>query len=106
MTLRASPAPVNVQSTKLTETQAELFGVLANSTRIRILQTIAKGELSVGEIAQEVQVSIQNTSHHLRYMRDKGLLRSRRVGQSIRYRIANPGFVQSLLSRASKRPMA
>jgi DNA-binding transcriptional ArsR family regulator len=95
---------MNVQMINLAETQAELFGVLANATRIRILRTIAQGELSVGEIAEEVDVSVQNTSHHLRYMKDKGILRSRRVGQCIRYRIASPDFVNSLLSRAAKGP--
>ncbi len=89
---------------ELAETQAELFGVFANATRIRILRAMAKGELSVGRIAEEVDISVQNTSHHLRYMKDKGILKSRRVGQSIRYRIVCPDLVNSLLSEASIEP--
>ena len=81
---------MKMKGIELAETQAELFGVFANATRIRILQAMIKGELSVGQIAEEVDISIQNTSHHLRFMKDKGILRSRRVGQSIRYRIVRP----------------
>jgi DNA-binding transcriptional ArsR family regulator len=93
---------MNVEMGNLVETQAELFGVLANATRIRILQTICKGELSVGKIAKKVDISVQNTSHHLRYMKDKGILKSRRVGQCMRYKIVCPDLVNSLLSRTSK----
>lgn len=93
---------MNAEMIDLAETQAELFGVFANATRIRILRTMAKGELSVGKIAEEVDVSIQNTSHHLRYMKDKGILKSRRVGQHIRYSIACPNLVNNLLSGVSK----
>lgn len=84
------------------ESQAELFGVFANPTRIRILQTMVQGELSVGRIAEAVDISVQNTSHHLRYMKDKGILRSRREGQRIRYRIACPDLVNELLSATSE----
>jgi DNA-binding transcriptional ArsR family regulator len=92
---------MNMEMIDLAETQAELFGVFANATRIRILRTMAQGELSVGKIAEEIDLSLQNTSHHLRFMKDKGILKSRRVGQRIRYWIACPDLVNGLLSRAS-----
>lgn len=84
------------------ENQAELFRVFANATRLRILQTMVHGELSVSRIAEQIGISVQNTSHHLRFMKDKGLLKSRRVGQKIRYRIANLDLVSDLLSTASR----
>jgi len=84
------------------ESQAELFGVFANATRIRILQAMTQSELSVGGIAKRVGVSLQTTSHHLRYMKDKGILKSRREGQHIRYSIACPDLVSMLLSAASQ----
>jgi DNA-binding transcriptional ArsR family regulator len=84
------------------EDQAELFGVFANATRIRILLAMAEGERSVGWIARKVDISVQNTSHHLRYMKDKGILKARRVGQCIHYRIASPNLVRELLTIANK----
>lgn len=85
----------------LTEAQAELFGVFANATRIKILYVMAEGALSVGRIAEQAGISMQTASHHLRYMRGKGILKSRRVGQSIRYRIAYPDLVFRILSMVS-----
>lgn len=84
------------------ESQAELFEVFANPTRIRILRAMIPGERSVGGIAKEVDISVQNTSHHLRYMKNRGILKSRRVGQRIRYRIACPDLVHQLLFTTAK----
>jgi DNA-binding transcriptional ArsR family regulator len=45
--------------------------------------------MSVGEIAEAIDSSIQNTSQHLSVMRRKNLLRNRRDGQTIYYSIAD-----------------
>jgi len=45
-------------------------------------------ELSVGEIAEEIGTSLQNASQHLRLMKDRDIVKSRRVGQIVYYRIA------------------
>jgi DNA-binding transcriptional ArsR family regulator len=41
----------------------------------------------VSEIASAIDCSLQNTSQHLRLMKDKNILASRRAGQTIYYRI-------------------
>jgi ArsR family transcriptional regulator len=46
-------------------------------------------EKSVGEIADTIGATLQNTSQHLRLMKDKGMLESRREGQTIYYRITD-----------------
>jgi DNA-binding transcriptional ArsR family regulator len=73
--------------------QADLYRVLSNATRLRILWTLADQELSVGEIAAAAETSLQNTSQHLHLMQDKGILNSRREAQTIYYRITtvSPG---------------
>jgi DNA-binding transcriptional ArsR family regulator len=97
---------MNLATVNHAENQAELFAVFANATRIRILLAMAQGERSVGWIARKVDISIQNSSHHLRYMKDKGILKSRRVGQRIRYRIARPDLVNELLATAAKESLS
>ncbi|MGD8813504.1 MAG: metalloregulator ArsR/SmtB family transcription factor [Anaerolineales bacterium] len=79
------------------ERQADVFSVLSNPKRILILRALAEGELSVGDIAQVVETSMQNASHHLRLMKDKGILTRHRKGQSIFYQIAEPEIVASIL---------
>lgn len=87
-------------SVTLAEKQAEICGVFSNPRRILILWTLLDQEITVGEIATAVSASLQNTSHHLRLMKDKGILNSRRDGQSIYYRIERPELVKELLLKA------
>jgi DNA-binding transcriptional ArsR family regulator len=88
------------QKFETADTQAELFAVLSSATRIRILRVIAEDSMTVGKIAESIGMSLQNTSHHLRFMRDKGVLTSRRKGQNIEYSIAHPRFIGELLGMA------
>ncbi len=85
------------QSHSDAEKQADIFSVLSNPKRILILRALAEGEMSVGDVAQMVDISMQNASHHLRLMKDKGILIRHRVGQSIFYQIAAPEIVAGIL---------
>jgi DNA-binding transcriptional ArsR family regulator len=72
----------------LAEEQAELHQILSNPTRLLILRSLAQSERSVGEIAETIGATLQNTSQHLRLMKDKSVLEARRDGQTIFYQIA------------------
>ena len=72
----------------LAEEQAELHQILSNPTRLLILRSLEQQERSVGEIAEQIGATLQNTSQHLRLMRDKDVLEARRDGQTIFYQIA------------------
>ena len=72
----------------LAEEQAELHQILSNPTRLLILRSLEQQERSVGEIAEQIGATLQNTSQHLRLMKDKGVLEARRDGQTIFYQIA------------------
>jgi DNA-binding transcriptional ArsR family regulator len=85
------------------ERQAEICKTFSNPTRILIIWTLSEDELSVGDIAQAVDASIQNTSHHLRIMKDKGILNARRQGQTIFYGIHDREIVQSLLNKCPEK---
>lgn len=70
------------------EEQAEIHQVFSNPRRLLILRMLDAQEMSVGEIAEEIGASLQNTSQHLRLMKDKGMLEARREGQTVFYQIA------------------
>ncbi len=72
---------------ELARKQSELCRVFGNARRILIIWTLKDREMSVSEIASVVDSSLQNTSQHLRLMRDKGILTSRRDGNNVYYRI-------------------
>jgi len=75
--------------------QAEFCGILGNTHRIQIVWALGKQELTVSEIAEEIDASMQNTSQHLRLMKNKGVLESRRDGREIYYRIADTRFTRN-----------
>lgn len=77
------------------ERQAAICSVFGNSKRVLILWALADGELSVSQIAGAVGLSLQNTSQHLRLMKERGILRSRREGQTIFYAVAEDKLLQS-----------
>ena len=68
--------------------QAELHQVLSNPSRLLILLSLLEKEMSVGELAEQIGASLQNTSQHLRLMKDKDVLEARRDGQIVFYQIA------------------
>lgn len=92
----------------LAESQADICGVFGNANRVLILWALGEREMSVGEIASTIDCSLQNTSQHLRLMRDKGILTSRREGQTIYYRIKRNELMEGcrLLLQARQEPFA
>ena len=77
------------------ERQAEFCGILGNPHRIRIVWVLGSRELTVSEIADKINASMQNTSQHLRLMKNRGVLQSRRDGREIYYRIADTEFTRT-----------
>jgi DNA-binding transcriptional ArsR family regulator len=73
---------------------AGFCAILGNALRIQIMWALGNQELTVGEIAEEINASMQNTSQHLRLMKDKGVLQSRRDGREIYYRIIDTEFTK------------
>ncbi|MFV1999438.1 MAG: ArsR/SmtB family transcription factor [Acidimicrobiia bacterium] len=69
---------------------AARFQMLADPGRVRMVYALLEaGELSVGDLASVVESSESATSHQLRQLRLVGLVRSRKAGRSVFYRVAD-----------------
>jgi len=68
---------------------AELFKVFGDPTRIRILNTLSRGELRVQDIADTLSMTQSAISHQLRILKQAALVKSRRDGKSIYYSLAD-----------------
>jgi rhodanese-related sulfurtransferase len=68
---------------------ASVAQALGSGRRAEIVDILAQGERSVEEIASEISQSIANTSQHLQVLARAGLVRSRREGTRIFYRLAS-----------------
>ena len=69
---------------------AEMLKVMGHPLRIRIAHYLESGEQNVGDIALAIQASQSTTSQHLRAMRVRGLLASRRDATHVYYSIGRP----------------
>jgi DNA-binding transcriptional ArsR family regulator len=76
-----------------------LFKVLANDTRLRLLHALVRhGELCVTGLADVLGMKPQAVSNQLQRLLDRRILAARRQGNSVYYRIVNP-CVTDLLDR-------
>ncbi|WP_027016951.1 ArsR/SmtB family transcription factor [Comamonas composti] len=74
---------------------AALLRAVGNEHRLLVLcLLIAHGELSVGELLEQVPLSQSALSQHLARMRDQGLVSFRREAQTLYYRIDDPAVQQ------------
>jgi DNA-binding transcriptional ArsR family regulator len=77
------------------EMHAELCKALASEHRLAILYYLKDGEKCVGDIAAELDISVHLVSQHLRILKQRLLVRSRKEGQTVYYSITNPKFIQA-----------
>ncbi len=73
---------------------ARYFGVLAEPTRLKILNTICREERSVSMIVAATGLTQTNVSRHLSLMRAAGVVSRRKDGISVYYCVADPEFVE------------
>lgn len=76
---------------------AELFKVLGDQTRVRILFTLIKDEMCVCDIAQLLEMTQSAISHQLRVLKQARLVKYRREGKTVFYSVSDE-HVSTILS--------
>ncbi len=79
------------------KTCVERLKVLADETRLRVIHQIMEKPLSVSEINQVLKIDQSLLSHHLKILRDSGLIMTERIGKSIFYSTS-----KSIISSSNK----
>lgn len=67
------------------ETCAQRLKLLADSTRLAVVRCLMQGPASVGAINDRIGIEQSLLSHHLKVLRDAGLVRSERDGKQVIY---------------------
>jgi len=70
--------------------QAQLLKALANEARLKIVDRLAKGECSVGELTKVIRLDPSTVSKHLSLLRAHGIVRDRRDGNVVYYKLLTP----------------
>ncbi len=79
------------------ESLARQFRAFGDPTRIALLARLAEARRSVGDLVRDLQVPQPAVSHHLRILRDAGLVRDERTAGRVVYRLA-PGAGAELVA--------
>lgn len=71
------------------DTLAQMFRILGDRTRLRILKTLQDGEINVSTICSRLKAPQPTVSRHLGILRTAGLVHARRSGKQIFYSVAD-----------------
>lgn len=74
---------------------AEMCKVFSHPKRLELINILRDKEMSVGELSQRLGLAIGNLSQHLAMMRQRHILASRKEGNVVYYRIANPRLLNA-----------
>lgn len=75
---------------------AQVCNGLADPNRILIIYSLADGPRNVNDIAANVELPQPTVSRHLKILRERGIVRSDRDGQTINYRLSDIRIIQAL----------
>jgi DNA-binding transcriptional ArsR family regulator len=74
---------------------AAIGRALADPKRLCVLESLARGELSVSDLSTKVGCQVPNMSQHLAVLRGAGLVTTRRDGSTIFYRLSDPRVLEA-----------
>jgi DNA-binding transcriptional ArsR family regulator len=75
-----------------TATTSDVFNAVGDAHRRDILQVLAAGEATVGDVVDRLGLAQPQVSKHLKVLRDVDLVRCRTEGRTRRYRVNRPAF--------------
>jgi ArsR family transcriptional regulator, virulence genes transcriptional regulator len=77
------------------ELQAEISKTLAHPLRLAILHNLKSGEKTVNELTQTLGATQSNISQHLAILRQRQIVKTRKDGSNIYYRVSSPKISQA-----------
>ena len=74
---------------------ADMCKVFSHTIRLQILNALREREMGVTELAAQLEVSVGSLSQHLIMMKRQRVLLSRKQGNKVFYRLANPKILKA-----------
>jgi ArsR family transcriptional regulator, virulence genes transcriptional regulator len=78
----------------LRDRSAAVAKALADAKRLCVVERLAEGERSVSDLSRDVGCQVPNMSQHLAVLRSAGIVASRREGNTVFYRLADPSVLE------------
>jgi len=85
--MKVQTRPISILDEHTAAHVAELFRSFSDTSRVRIMSALVNGEKNVNRLAEIVGISESAVSHHMRGLRQMGLVQARREGKEVFYRV-------------------
>lgn len=85
-----------ILETEVNQLHAEICGGLADPNRIMILYALSQGPRNVTELCNELNMSQPLVSRHLKVLRERGMVTTKRLGTIIEYALADDRLIEAL----------
>ena len=81
---------------EIIQLHADLCSAIADPTRLLLLYALSEKPCTVNELTSELNTRQSTTSRHLKVLREHGLVRFNRQGQSVEYSLSDPRIIEAL----------
>lgn len=81
---------------EISQLEADFCFALSDPTRILLLYALSESPLNVTELTNELAITQPTTSRHLKVLRDRGLVHTKRQGTTITYQLSDKRLIQAL----------
>jgi ArsR family transcriptional regulator len=88
--------PVNTLKEEVARLHANMCNGIADANRILLIYALAEGACNVGDLAKTLELPQPTVSRHLKIMRECGIVRADRDGQSVLYTLTDTRITQAL----------
>jgi len=85
-----------VANAEMADRQSKFFKALADEIRLRILKLLEVREMCVCEVMVALGLTQPTASHHLGILENAGLVKDRKEGKWVFYRIAKPELIENM----------
>lgn len=78
------------------ELHARICKALADPKRLMLITALRDGPMTVGELAESLEMSQSNTSQHLGVLRERGIVEASKSGLNVTYRLSSRKVVRAI----------
>jgi ArsR family transcriptional regulator len=86
---------MSVKDREIYRIHAEICQALTHPTRLEIIDHLRRGEMTVSMLAAGMEMPQSTISRHLRLMRAKDVVQTRREGANVYYQLSNDKILQA-----------
>ena len=86
---------MKAEKERMYQLHSEICKAMANPHRLALLDALRNGEKAVSDLADELDLTVSNTSQHLSVLKSAGIVKRRKDGTTCFYRVASEAIFQA-----------